>query len=360
MAALLADFQDAFTGPDGKLGQTDWVRHRIDTGATPPIRQPPRRLPIHRREEAQRQVDQMLADGVIEPSHSPWSSPVVLVRKKDGTVRFCVDYRRVNAATLKDAYPIPRIEDNLDALEGARWFSTLDLASGYWQVRMAEEDKEKTAFGTQSGLYQFTVMPFGLCNAPATFERLMERLLRGLQWQVAVVYLDDVIVWGRTFEEHHQRLTTVLERFRTAGLKLKPKKCDLFRREVSFLGHLVSAVGVRTDPDKVAAIRGWPRPANVTQVRSFLGLASYYRRFIAHFAEIARPLHALTNKSPREFMWTEACQTAFEHLQDALATAPVLRYPDPERRYILDTDASNCTIGAVLSQEEEHGERVVA
>ena len=192
----------------------------------------------------------MLEDGVIEPSHSPWSSPVVLVRKKDGSVRFCVDYRRVNAATLKDAYPIPRIEDNLDALEGARWFSTLDLASGYWQVRMAEDDKEKTAFGTQSGLYQFTVMPFGLCNAPATFERLMERVQRGLQWQVAVVYLDDAIVLGRTFEEHYQRLATVLWRFRTAGLKPKPKKCDLFKTEVSFLGHLVSAEGVRTDPPR--------------------------------------------------------------------------------------------------------------
>ena len=203
-------------------------------------------------------------------------------------------------------------------------------------------------------------MPFGLCNAPATFERLMERVLRGLQWQVAVVYLDDVIVWGRTFEEHYQRLATVLGRFRTAGLKLKPKKCDLFKTEVSFLGHLVSAEGVRTDPAKVAVIRSWPRPANVTQVRSFLGLASYYRRFIAHFAEIARPLHALTNKSQREFVWTDACQMAFEHLQDALATAPVLRYPNPGKRYILDTDASNCTIGAVLSQEGEHGERVVA
>ena len=217
---------------------------------------------------------------MIEKSTSPWASPIVLVKKKDGSTRFCIDYRRVNEVTIKDAYPLPRIEDTFDALHGAVWFSTLDLASGYWQVELDDEAKEKSAFAVSGGLYQWKVMPFGLCNAPATFERLMERILTGLHWEILLVYLDNVIIYGKTFDEELQRLQTVFQRLRESKLKLKPKKCHLFQKKVAYLGHVVSAEGVATDPEKIEAVKCWPVPGNQTGVRSFLGLASYYRRFI--------------------------------------------------------------------------------
>jgi hypothetical protein len=203
-------------------------------------------------------VDKMKNKGIIEDSSSPWSSPVVLVTKKDGSTRFCVDYRRLNDVTKKDSYPLPRIDDTLSTLAGSRWFSTLDLKSGYWQVSVHPEDKEKTAFSTGSGLYQFNVMPFGLCNAPAIFERLMEFVLRGLTWKTCLVYLDDVMVVGSTFDEHLKNLEEIFGRLRSAHLQLNVKKCNLFQQEVKFLGHVVSPAGIQTDPDKLEAVREWP------------------------------------------------------------------------------------------------------
>ena len=221
------------------------------------------------------ELEKMLDQGGIEPSKSAFASLVVLVKKKDGSVRFCVDYIRLNDVTIKDAYPLPRVDDNLDALAGARYFSTLDLASGYWQVEMDPKDAEKTAFCTRYGLYQWRVMPFGLCNAPSTFERLMERVLAGLQWKVALLYLDDVIVFSATVEQQMERLRLIFDRIRSAHLQLKPKKCHLFQEEVSFLGHRVSAQGVTTEEDKVQAVREWPVPQTVKAVRAFLGLTGY-------------------------------------------------------------------------------------
>ena len=225
---------------------------------------------------------------MIESSSSPWASPVVLVRKKDGTMRFCVDYRRLNQVTVKDAYPLPKIEEAFDHLSGHAMFSTLDLSSGYWQVGMEEADKEKTVFVTRKGLYQFKVMPFGLCCAPATFERLMETVLAGLQWDKCLVYLDDIIVVGKSFEDMLENLGEVFLRLRQAGLKLKAKKCNLFAKRVSYLGHIISQDGIATDPEKVKAVADWPVPSNVSEVRSFLGLCSYYRRFIRDFASTHR------------------------------------------------------------------------
>ena len=222
LLALLTRHQDVFASSSEDMGKTSVYRHRIDTGGAKPIRQPARRLPIHQREEADAEVEKMLKRGVIEPSSSPWASPIVLVKKKDGTTRFCVDYRKLNAATIKDSYPLPRIDDSLDALSGSVWFSTLDLQSGYWQVEMAEEDREKTAFvtGTGIGFYQFKVMPFGLCNAPATFERLMERVLAGLQWQTCLLYIDDIISYGQNFQQaleiHVEKLSTKFAHFQPA------------------------------------------------------------------------------------------------------------------------------------------------
>ena len=243
---LLIEYQDVFSTSASPVGRTSMGQHKIDTREAQPTKQAPRRPPLHLKEKAEEEVEKMLAKGIIEPSSSPWSSPVVLVKKKDGTVRFCVDYRKLNGVTVKDSYPLPRIEDCLNALSGSQWFCTLDLASGYWQVEMAETDKEKTAFSTGSGLYQFNVMPFGLCNAPATFERLMERVLVGLPWHVLLIFFDDVIVHAKSFEEVVRHLQLLFQQFRFANLKLSPKKCVLFQWKVTFLGHIVSGDGVST------------------------------------------------------------------------------------------------------------------
>lgn len=301
----------------------------------------------------------MLKKGVIEPPSSPWTSPIVLIKKKDGSTRFCVDHRKLNEVTVKDIYPLSRIDDCLDALAGCRWFSTLDLCSGYWQVAMSEEDKPKTAFSTGNGLYQFTVMSFGLCNAPATFERLMEKVLSGLPWEVCLLYLDDIIVHGREFGEAIKRLRTVLQRLRDAGLKLSPKKCILFQQFVPFLGHVASNHGVTRDPKKIEAVRTWPSPRTAKDVKSFLGLCSYYRRFVHGFADIARPLFRLT-ENQREFRWTGECEDAFRRLKTLLTIAPILAFPTADGLFILDTDASNTGLGAVLSQVQEGEEKVIA
>lgn len=205
---------DIFAKNNTDLGRTDRVAHHIDTGDSRLIKQPPRRLPQTQMEEAEKQITDMMDHGIIEPSESPWASPIVLVKKKDGSTRFCIDFRKVNNATIKDAYPLPRIDDSIDGLSGAEWFSTLDLASGYWQVGMHEEDRRKTAFVTRSGLYQFTVMPFGLCNAPSTFQRLMELVLSGLQWKLCLIYLDDVIIFAKSFNVEVERLQQVFNRLR--------------------------------------------------------------------------------------------------------------------------------------------------
>lgn len=350
--------KDVFAENKADLGRTDLVHHSITLTTDQPLWQHPRRFPRAKREEAEREIERMLETGVIEEASSPFASPCVLVTKKDGSLRFCIDFRLLNHYTVKDRLPIPRIDSALDALEGATLFSSLDLASGYWQVAMHPDDAPKTAFVTETNQYQFRVMPFGLCNAPATFCRLMQLVLRGLHWKICLAYVDDVVVWAKSFESHLQRLEEVLDRLRKAGLKLSPKKCHLFQKQVAFLGHIVSAEGVSTCPDKITAIQRWPTPRGLTDVRAFLGLTSYYRRFIPGFADTALPLYELTRKNVR-FEWTEECQQAMERLQTALTTTPVLAYPVEGAEYILDTDCSNHAIGAVLSQIQNGEERVI-
>jgi hypothetical protein len=356
---LLTEFKDVFSTGDGDLGKTGAVKHHINTGTAPPIRQKPRRLAPAMQAEADKQIKDMLKRGIIEPSQSPWASPIVLVTKKDGSRRFCSDYRMLNDVTVKDSYPIPRIEETLESLSGAQWFSTLDLASGYWQVELDEGAKEKSAFVVRGGLYQWTVMPFGLCNAPSTFERLMENLMTGLQWESLLVYLDDVIVIGKTIEEELCRLKEVFRRLRKANLKLKPKKCVLFQKRVLYLGHVVTRDGIATDPEKIRVIQEWPPPTCLKDVRAFLGLASYYRRYVKDFSDIARPLNDLTRKNV-VFNWTDKCEEAFHDLKQRLMTSPILAYPEHSGKFILDTDASAYGIGAVLSQEQNGKERAIA
>lgn len=356
---LLKENQEVFSLSGQPLGRTELVQHEIKTGNETPIKQHVRRPPFHLKSAAEAEVQKMLQNDIIEPSDSPWASPVVLVRKKDGTLRYCIDYRKLNAVTRKDSYPLPRIDDSLDALSKAQYFSTLDLASGYWQIGLSEEAKEKSAFCTPGGLYQFKVMPFGLTNAPATFQRLMERVLAGLQWEICLVYIDDVIIFSQTVEQHLDQLEAVFKRLISAGLKLKPKKCNLFRRKVQYLGHVVSDQGIQTDPDKIKAIKDWPNPCTVKEIRSFLGLCSYYRRFVPDFATIARPLIKLTEKN-EEFIWTNDQEQAWEELKKRLTSAPILTYPDPDEEFILDTDASDQGIGAVLSQTINGEEKVIA
>ena len=355
----LIKYQIIFAKNDEDLGRTNLVQHNIEIGEGRPIKQHPRRLPMMMRNVEQEEVDRMLERNIIVPSSSPWASPTVMVKKKDGKIRFCIDYRKLNEITKKDAYPLPRIDDCIDNLDGAKYFCTMDLQSGYWQVMMDPEDQEKTAFCTRSGLYEFKVMPFGLTNAVATFERLMETVLRGLQWNECLVYLDDVIVFGSTFEQTLERLTHVFDRLSNAGLKLKPSKCSLFAEEVNFLGHVISRSGVRTQQSKIEAVQKWPIPQNVKDVRSFLGLAGYYRRFIRNYAKIARPLHRLTS-TREKFTWNEECQQSFEALKSALTSAPILGYPRQDGQMILDTDASGIAVGAVLSQKQDDQEVVLA
>ena len=352
--ALLSYYSEVLAVDSKDLGRTSVLQHHINTGVSSPIRQPAKRIPLPRRDMVRQLLQDMRAKGIISPSKSPWASPIVLVRKKDGTTRFCVDYRRMNDITVKDAYPLPRVDDTLDTLAGSVWFSTLDLKSGYWQVEVAPEDRAKTAFCTQEGLFEFNVMPFGLCNAPATFQRLMDSVLAGLQWSSCLVYLDDIIIMGRSFEEHLRNLQQVMERLKQAGLKLQPKKCQFLQHKVNFLGHIISSVGISPDPSKTSKVKEWPRPTSVQETQQFLGLANYYRRFVENFATIAKPLHQLTEKKA-PFKWTEQCEQAFNLLKTHLTSAPTLALPDWSQQFIIDTDASDTGIGAVLSQRQSDG-----
>ena len=356
---ILEDYSDCFSKNEFDLGRTTLAKHRIDTGGHPPIRQALRRQPLAHLNEIDRQLNDMLRQGIVEPSASPWSSNIVIVAKKDGSLRFCVDYRGLNKVTRKDSYPLPRISDCLDALGSATYFSTFDLRSGYFQIGMDEADRDKTSFVTRRGTFRFTAMPFGLTNAPAIFQRVMDVAMSGLNYEICLVYLDDIILFSKTIAEHFVRLRQIFDRLRSANLKLKPSKCHLLRRTVTFLGHVITENGIATDPEKIESVESWPVPRNLTELRSFLGLSSYYRRFVKNFALIAAPLHALTGKGIR-FQWTSACQAAFDELKVRLTSSPVLAMPTDDGEYRLDTDASNNSIGAVLSQVQNDEERVIA
>lgn len=364
MDQLLRKWSKVFAAHEEDYGRTDAVQHHIPTGVAPPSRERYRPVPPSIFPELRRLLQSMLESGVVSESSSPWAAPIVLVKKKDGTWRFCVDYRKLNGLTHKDAFPLPRIEESLTCLKQSRWFSTLDLASGYWQVEVDPQDRKKTAFTTPLGLYEFQRMPFGLCNAPATFQRLMQRCLGSMVNDTLLIYLDDIIIFSPDFQSHLQHLEQVFDKLWRHGLKLQPHKCSLFQPKVNYLGHVVSKEGVATDPEKTIAVQRWKPPTTVREVRSFLGLAGYYRRFIPGFSRVAAPLHALTTgtatQKDRPVQWTEGCQVAFDKLKRALVSPPVLAYADFSRPFHLYTDASLDGLGAVLSQVQEGRERVIA
>ncbi|UYV83583.1 hypothetical protein LAZ67_23001537 [Cordylochernes scorpioides] len=310
-------------------------------------------------ETEHKEVDTMLERKVIQPSESPWSAPVVLVKKKDGTWRFCVDFRRLNHITKKDVYPLPRIDDVLDHLSSARYYSTMDLKTGYWQVEVDERDREKTAFVTPDGLYEFMVMPFGLCNAPATFERMMDNVLMGLKWNICLCYLDDIVVYSDTFEEHLERLSKVLSCLQQAGLTINPDKCLFGSTRIKILGHVVDKDGIQPDSEKVEAIKKFPVPKSVCDIQSYLGLCSYYRRFIKNFSKIAAPLQILLKKD-QKFIWTQEQKDSFESLKKALMQKPVLGHFKESAITKLHTDASSYGLGAVLVQIQENQENPIA
>lgn len=358
LSQLLQHFHDVFAKHDLDLGCFTQVKHHIDTEDARPFREKMRRTPIGFEGEEQKHLEKMVEAGVIVESSSDWASAPVLVRKKDGSVRYCIDFRRLNSLTVKDAFPLPLIEDCMDTLAGTQFFSTLDLASGYYQIELDEVSQKKTAFITRYGLFEHTRMGFGLCNAPATFQRAMNLVLRGLTWKDVLAYIDDVMVLGKSFEEHLDNLRACLLRFRQNHLKLKPKKCVLFQTEVEFLGKTVSRDGVRVQPSKIEAITTWPTPKDRTDVQSFLGFANYHREHIRGIAGMAVSLYELAApKTP--FQWSDVHQKAFEAVKQALVIAPCLGYPRPEGMFVLDTDASDTAIGAELSQVQDGVERVI-
>ena len=355
---LFKEFSDVFSQGEGDLGCTPLLEHTIETQG-PPLCQPYRRQnPAVWREEMA-QIQQMLASDVVRPSNSPWASPVVMVKKKDGSLCFSIDFCQLNVSTVKGAHPLPRIDDLLDALHGARWFSTLDLKSGYWQVPIMERDEEKPAFPTSGGqLYEFNQVRFGLCNAPATFSCLMDRVLSGLHWETCLLYLDDIIMFSSTWEEHLARLRQVFERLRDAKMKLGAEKCTFAAKEVSYLGHRVTEVGLLPDPALLTAIREILPPKTTTEVRSFPGLTGYYRRYVKNFAAIAGPLHALTRKDA-VFHWSADCQDTFDRLKTLLTTSPITAFPDFSQPFLLYTDAPTAGLGAILAQVREGKERII-
>lgn len=377
----LANMPEVFAQNDIDFGRTNQVKHQIKLSDETPFKH--RARPIHPNdlEAVRKHLLELQQAGVIRESTSPFSSPIVVVRKKNGDVRLCVDYRKLNLQTVKDAYALPNLEETFSTLTGSQWFSVLDLKSGYYQIEVEEADKPKTAFVCPIGFWEFNRMPQGITNAPSTFQRLMEKCMGDMNLKEVLVFLDDIIVFSKTLEEHETRLIKVLNRLKEYGLKLSPEKCKFFQTSVRYLGHVVSRNGVETDPEKVKALQTWPVPTDLKELRSFLGFAGYYRRFIKSYSNLVKPLTNLTSgypplrkgtkpkantpqyhdpKKPFGERWTPECEQAFRAIIEKLTTAPILGFADPKLPYTLHTDASTMGLGAALYQEQEGQMRVIA
>ncbi|GES79037.1 enzymatic polyprotein, putative [Rhizophagus clarus] len=354
-------YKEIFEYDGEKENRINYVKHEIKIKeGQEPIMQKRYRETEEKGKFIKKEIEQMLKLERIRPSKSPWASPVTLANKKTGNYRFCVGYRKLNAVTIIDAYPLPRIDELLEKYRTAKWFTSLDLAAGFHQVEIAEEDKEKTAFICLKGLYEYNVMPFGLKNAPGTFQRLMDEILSEYIGEFVVVYIDDIMIYSKSFEEHIEHLEKVLRKLKEKNIILKLKKCKFGERNIEFLGHIVGRDGLKPEEKKIEKIRNMERPRNIREIRSFLGLCSYYRKFVKDFSRIAKPISNLVRKNV-EFKWEEKQQEAFEELKKRLMEYPVLIQPDFNKKFILMTDASGEGLGAVLGQRDKSGkERVIA
>jgi len=352
LKVIVAECIDAFANGPTDLGRTSVITHTIETGEAEPFRHKLRPIPLARRQFLDQEIDRLLQVNAIsaaDPGNCPYASRTVLAPKKDGSWRMCVDYRDINAQTVKDSFPLPRIGEVWSSLAGAKYFASLDLLMGYHQVEVREQDRLKTAFITHKGLFVYNVMPFGLCNAPATFQRLMEKILGSRIGRDVLVYLDDVLIYGATPEAVLRSLREVLMALIRAGLKCKSSKCELFTRSIQYLGHVVSADGIRPDQVKLDRIREWPKPSTGSELASFLGLCNYYRDLVPSFAHTSDLLYQSSRK--RYIEWTSALESAFEELKTKLLERPIVRLSDPQLSFILETDASTVAVGAVLKQK---------
>ena len=355
---LIRDNADLFAIQGQSPGRCVYQPMNIETTG-PPLCQHAYRAPLTKRQLISDCVNDMLAQGIIRPSVSSWASPVTLVPKSDGTPRFCIDYRKLNAVTTPDCYPLPLIADVCDLIGLSKIFSTLDLKAGYWQIEMDELAIPKTAFRCHRGLFEFLRLPFGLRNGPAAFQRIMDTVLQDLIGKVCMVYLDDIVIYSENQEEHIRHVQLVFERLRTAGLRLNAAKCHFGLKEIKLLGFIINANGIATDPAKVEVIKNLPSPTTVKQIRSFLGTASFYRQFVKNFSAVAEPLSKLTRKNVK-FQWGPEQEAAFLELKELLVSSKVMAAPRPNDPYILYTDASEYAVGAILVQEDDTGvERII-
>ena len=351
---LLMDYQDVFAANTKKPQQTPLVKHRIITNDALPVNRKQHRVPVAWQDDLKQQVSEMLSNGIIRPSASPWNAPVLLVKKKDNSIRFVCDFRGVNDVTKRDTYPLPHIKDVIDKMAGARYWSTLDAASAYWSIPLVESDKEKTAFSSPNGKFEFNVMPFGLSNAGASYQRMMDMCLAGLPSDRTLAYMDDIVVFNSTFEQHIQDLATVFDRLRSAKVSLKASKCVFASEKVNFLGYELSFEGIQPQQRLTEAISNFPPPTTRKELKSFLGLAGFYRAFIRNFATITQPLNRLTSDNV-QFAWSESCESAFCEIKRRLTSQPILAFPKLNETFIIEVDASDFAAGGVLSQKGSDG-----
>lgn len=335
------------------------VKHYIETVEHRPFKLRNFRISPKEQDVIMKEVEEMAKHEIIRPSNSPYASPVVLVAKKDGSIRFCVDYRKLNTITKRDNYPLPRIDDTIEKMRGMDYYTSVDLAAGYWHIEINEADKEKTAFTSCAGLWEFNVMEFGLTNAPATFQRLMDEVTTGVDWTAGTVYLDDILVGSKTFEDHLKDLQKLFDKLRDYGLSMKLSKCHFFKKRLIYLGHEMSKEGIKPDPMKVAVIQNLQAPTDISGLRRFLGLTSYYRRFIKGYSKIAFPLNNLLKKNTL-YYWSTTCQEAFQTLKDKLVSSPILVHPDFNKPFVLYADASTKGLGVILAQVQNQNEHVIA
>lgn len=359
---LYNTYENVISKHDSDVGHVTAAQHKIDLLDNNPIKQRSRRVGPILEEKIEKEIKILHSQDIIEPSNSPWSSPVVPVIKKDGSLRLCIDYRKVNYVTKKDSFPIPNLTDSLYSLHGNEYFSTLDLTKGYYNIDMDEASKEVTAFKTAKSFMQFKKLPFGLSGAPSTFQRLMN-LIFDDSWKHVVCYLDDILIMSKTFREHVKRTEEVLKKLSEYNLKIKPSKCNIFRKEVEYLGNVVSKEGLKPLPRTLETIENYPVPKSIRQIRAFLGLINFYRRHIPNCSEIMKPLSRLTGGN--SVKWTEECQASFDKLKLLLVSPPILSFPnynfeDPETKPLeLVCDASKIGAGAVLLQEQNGLKRTI-